>query len=50
MIRSPRPWSPSWGEVNRLCERVKQLVGAVSTGEQAAPPLQQIIEEMDYQT
>ena len=36
------------GEVNRLRERVKQLEGAVST-EPANSPLQQIIQEMDYQ-
>lgn len=36
------------GEVNRLRERVKQLEGAVGA-EQPASPLQQIIEEMDYQ-
>ena len=36
------------GEVNRLRERVKQLEGAVST-EPASSPLQQIIQEMDYQ-
>jgi len=36
------------GEVNRLRERVKQLEGTVN---QDAPgsPLQQVLEEMDYQ-
>jgi len=36
------------GEVNRLRERVKQLEGTVS-GEPSSSPLQQIMEEMDYQ-
>ncbi len=36
------------GEVNRLRERVKQLEGAVSA-EQHPSPLQQIVDEMDYQ-
>lgn len=35
------------GEVNRLRERVKQLEGTV--GETHASPLQQVLEEMDYQ-
>lgn len=36
------------GEVNRLRERVKQLEGAVGA-EQHPSPLQQIVDEMDYQ-
>ena len=35
------------GEVNRLRERVKQLEGTV--GESHVSPLQQVLEEMDYQ-
>jgi serine O-acetyltransferase len=37
------------GEVNRLRERVKQLEGTVSASEPSASPLQQVLEEMDYQ-